>query len=94
MRILEGNPKNRRLKTVIRLLTEDGAFLTGDSLELVAQLGARTRVLAGQCPCGLMQAECDRILRYQHDVGSQFARFAALRLLDSLEEEGFVLIQR
>jgi hypothetical protein len=83
----------------MRLLTDDGTFLCGEPLELVAQLGAHTQVLVctgkeGRRESMLMQLECDRIARYQHEVGPHFARFAADRLLDALEEEGLVLILR
>ncbi|WP_395138939.1 hypothetical protein [Armatimonas sp.] len=83
----------------MRLVTDDGIFLTGDPVDLVAQLGARTRVLVGVATGGerasmLMQLECDRIVRYQFEIGSLFATFAAGRLLEDLEDEGLILICR
>ena len=85
--------------SVMRVVTEDGIFLTGDPVDLVAQLGARTRVLVGAVVGGerasmLMQLECDRIARYQYEIGPQFATFAAGRLLEDLEDEGLVLVCR
>lgn len=83
----------------MRLVTDDGVFLAGEPVDLVAQLGARTRVLVGSVAGSdrttlLLQLECDRIARYHDEVGPQFAAFAATRLLEALEEEGLLLISR
>lgn len=81
------------------IVTDEGLFLSGPPMEIVARLGALTRVGAGRSGQGdresiLMQLECERIGCYQAQIGPQFAEFAACRLLDSLEEEGLILIQR
>jgi hypothetical protein len=82
------------------ILTDEGLFLKGHPIDLVARLGALTRVGAGsRAGVGdresmLMQLECARIGGYQTEIGPHFAEFAASRLLESLEEEGLILIQR
>ncbi len=80
------------------IVTEDGIFLKGEPIELVARLGALTHVGAlvgrGDRESNLVQAECQRIGGYQVEIGPQFATFAAERLLENFEEEGLILIQR
>ncbi len=81
------------------IVTDDGIFLSGSPMDLVAKLGALTRVGAGRASLGdrgsvLMQLECNRIGTYHTQIGPRFAEFAASRLLENLEEEGLILIQR
>jgi hypothetical protein len=83
----------------MRIVTDEGLFLSGPPIEIVARLGALTRVGGGRSVQGdreslLIQLECERIGCYQTQIGSQFAEFAASRLLESLDEEGLILIQR
>jgi hypothetical protein len=84
----------------MRIVTDEGRFLQGQPLELVALLTAQVRVGSGsrvatESRAGmLLQLECDRVGRYYSEIGPQFADFAASRLLESLEEEGMILIQR
>jgi hypothetical protein len=81
----------------MRLITDDGCFLTGDPVDLVAQLGARTRALVGRAvreerATMLLQMECDRVVRYVDEVGSAFATYAADCLLADLEVKGLLMI--
>lgn len=84
----------------MRIITDEGRYLQGQPLELVAQLTAQVRVGRGARVATesrasmLLQLECDRVGRYCTEIGPQFADFAASRLLESLEEEGMILIQR
>ena len=84
----------------MRIVTSEGRFLLGQPLELVAQLTAVVRTGA-QVPAGaltredmLLQLECDRVGRYSSEIGPLFAEYAAVKLLESLEEDGLLLIHR
>ena len=76
----------------MRVITDEGYFLAGTPEELVARLGERVLVGAG-AHTALLSQECNRISRYQREIGPSFARFAAYRLLMNLEEEGLILLQ-
>lgn len=76
----------------MRVITEEGYYLSGTPEELVARLEDRVLVGVGSRRA-LLSQECSRIARYQREIGPSFARFAALRLLTNLEEEGLILLQ-
>lgn len=84
----------------MRIVTGEGVFLQGEAVDLVARLNAFVHVgehalVGARSREGmLLQLECERVYRYLGEIGPQFAEFAALRLLESLEEEGLLLIQR
>lgn len=84
----------------MRIVTSEGRFIQGQPLELVAQLTAAVRtearvaVGAQSRESMLLQLECDRVGRYSAEIGPLFAEFAAIKLLESLEEDGLLLIHR
>lgn len=76
----------------MKVLTDDGRYLSGSPTQIVRHLSARVRV--GAVGYGaLLAEEGDRIARYQREIGPAFARHAAQCLLKNLEEDGYVLIQ-
>ena len=81
---------------VMCIVTEEGIFIKGEPMDIVARLGALARVGGTRPGRGsmLVQLECERIGCYQSQIGPQFAEFAAARLLENLEDEGLILIQR
>jgi hypothetical protein len=84
----------------MRIVTGEGIYLQGSPLTLVARLNAfvhvgnQALVAANSREGMLLQLESERVSRYCAEIGPQFAEFAATRLLESLEEEGILLIQR
>lgn len=75
----------------MKVLTDDGRYLSGSPCQLVAQLAVRVCVgRAGQE--SLLREESARITRYQEEIGPAFAHYAAQCLLRNMEQDGYLLV--